>query len=278
MGELLFWVGEDKMTFGSDYAIWEPKWQVEGFVDWEMPGRAEFSDYPRLGRQRARRRSSGSTRPSCTTSRCRPELRAPVPAVGARVPGERRGSPGVSLRFRVLESSGTVYDPELDRADHHPRLRRLLPVSDRGRRRLGAPAAAHAAVRAELRLPDGGRRARAVRRLPEVAAVTVVLEDHYTGAEINAAVGRGDGFATRSRRDRGDLDALRELFQRKALLARQARLCQRCSTAGPPRGRRRAARRDLPTTPTACGRGAARRARPAARPRRAGAVAGDGAR
>ena len=37
MGELLFWVGEDKMLFGSDYGIWEPKWQVEGFVDWEMP-------------------------------------------------------------------------------------------------------------------------------------------------------------------------------------------------------------------------------------------------
>jgi len=48
MGELLFWVGEDKMTFGSDYAIWEPKWQVEGFVDWEMPDDAEYSDYPRL--------------------------------------------------------------------------------------------------------------------------------------------------------------------------------------------------------------------------------------
>ena len=37
MGELLFWVGEDKMTFGSDYAIWEPKWQIEGFVDWDYP-------------------------------------------------------------------------------------------------------------------------------------------------------------------------------------------------------------------------------------------------
>jgi uncharacterized protein len=49
MGELLFWVGEDKMTFGSDYGIWEPKWQVEGFVDWEMPDREEFADYPRLG-------------------------------------------------------------------------------------------------------------------------------------------------------------------------------------------------------------------------------------
>ena len=34
MGELLFWVGEDKMLFGRDYGIWEPKWQVEGFIDW----------------------------------------------------------------------------------------------------------------------------------------------------------------------------------------------------------------------------------------------------
>jgi predicted TIM-barrel fold metal-dependent hydrolase len=49
MGELLFWVGEDKMLFGSDYAIWEPKWQVEGLVDWEMPDDSELADYPRLG-------------------------------------------------------------------------------------------------------------------------------------------------------------------------------------------------------------------------------------
>jgi len=48
IGELLFWVGEDKMTFGSDYGIWEPKWQIEGFVDWDYPS-DEFSDYPRLG-------------------------------------------------------------------------------------------------------------------------------------------------------------------------------------------------------------------------------------
>jgi uncharacterized protein len=47
MGELLFWVGEDKMLFGSDYAIWEPKWQVEGLVDWDYPDGDEFSDYPR---------------------------------------------------------------------------------------------------------------------------------------------------------------------------------------------------------------------------------------
>jgi uncharacterized protein len=46
MGELLFWVGEDKMTFGSDYAIWEPKWQIDGFIDWNYPSDAQFSDYP----------------------------------------------------------------------------------------------------------------------------------------------------------------------------------------------------------------------------------------
>jgi predicted TIM-barrel fold metal-dependent hydrolase len=48
MGELLFWVGEDRMTFGSDYNIWTPKWQVESFVDWQMPDDEAFSDYPRL--------------------------------------------------------------------------------------------------------------------------------------------------------------------------------------------------------------------------------------
>jgi predicted TIM-barrel fold metal-dependent hydrolase len=45
MGELLFWVGEDKMLFGSDYAIWEPKWQIEGFVAWDYPD-DQFSDFP----------------------------------------------------------------------------------------------------------------------------------------------------------------------------------------------------------------------------------------
>jgi predicted TIM-barrel fold metal-dependent hydrolase len=47
MGELLFWVGEDKMLFGSDYGIWEPKWQIEGFLNWDYPDE-EYSDYPRL--------------------------------------------------------------------------------------------------------------------------------------------------------------------------------------------------------------------------------------
>ena len=48
MGELLFWVGEDKMLFGSDYAIWEPKWQIEGLLNWEMPDDPAYADFPRL--------------------------------------------------------------------------------------------------------------------------------------------------------------------------------------------------------------------------------------
>jgi predicted TIM-barrel fold metal-dependent hydrolase len=37
LGELLFWVGADKLTFASDYALWHPKWLVEMFVDFQMP-------------------------------------------------------------------------------------------------------------------------------------------------------------------------------------------------------------------------------------------------
>ncbi len=54
MGELLFWVGEDKMLFGSDYGIWEPKWQIEGFLDWDYPD-DEYSDYPRVNEDSKRK-------------------------------------------------------------------------------------------------------------------------------------------------------------------------------------------------------------------------------
>ena len=55
--------------------------------------------------------------------------------------------------------------------------------------------------------------------------VTIELEDHYTGAEINGAVNGGDGFSEAFPGETaGDLEALRRLFQRKALVARQSRL------------------------------------------------------
>jgi predicted TIM-barrel fold metal-dependent hydrolase len=48
MGELLYWLGEDRLLFASDYALWQPKWLVEQFVDFEMPDDPEFSDFDPL--------------------------------------------------------------------------------------------------------------------------------------------------------------------------------------------------------------------------------------
>jgi predicted TIM-barrel fold metal-dependent hydrolase len=37
IGELLYWLNEDRILFSSDYAIWQPKWLVEKFVDFQIP-------------------------------------------------------------------------------------------------------------------------------------------------------------------------------------------------------------------------------------------------
>jgi predicted TIM-barrel fold metal-dependent hydrolase len=37
IGELLYWLDEDRIIFGSDYGIWHPKWLIEKFVDLQIP-------------------------------------------------------------------------------------------------------------------------------------------------------------------------------------------------------------------------------------------------
>jgi len=37
IGELLYWIGEERILFASDYAIWQPKWLVEKLVDFQIP-------------------------------------------------------------------------------------------------------------------------------------------------------------------------------------------------------------------------------------------------
>jgi len=37
MANLLFWLGPDRLCFGSDYAIWTPKWLIEKFMAYELP-------------------------------------------------------------------------------------------------------------------------------------------------------------------------------------------------------------------------------------------------
>jgi predicted TIM-barrel fold metal-dependent hydrolase len=37
IGELLYWLDEDRILFGADYPLWHPKWLVEEFVDFQIP-------------------------------------------------------------------------------------------------------------------------------------------------------------------------------------------------------------------------------------------------
>jgi predicted TIM-barrel fold metal-dependent hydrolase len=37
MANLLFWLGPEKLCFGSDYAVWSPKWLIEKFMAFELP-------------------------------------------------------------------------------------------------------------------------------------------------------------------------------------------------------------------------------------------------
>ena len=37
IGELLYWLNDDRILFASDYAIWQPRWLVEKFVDFQIP-------------------------------------------------------------------------------------------------------------------------------------------------------------------------------------------------------------------------------------------------
>jgi metal-sulfur cluster biosynthetic enzyme len=146
------------------------------------------------------------------------------------------GEPGwraEAMRTSVMSALAEVYDPELDE-----------PIT-----RLGFVSSCEVTpagdVEVVLRLPTPqcapnfaflmAADARAVvRRLPEVRDVSIKLEDHYTGAEINAALDRGDGFtgAFPGETADDDLAALRELFLRKALVGRQSRLCERLLAGG----------------------------------------------
>ena len=132
----------------------------------------------------------------------------------------------------VLDALGTVYDPELDEPITELRFVTSCEVSPEGdvEVRLRLPTPQCAPNFAFLMASDARE---AVRRLPEVRRATVVLEDHYTGDEINTAVGRGGGFAEAFPGEtEGGLDGLRDLFRRKALVARQSAECERLLAGG----------------------------------------------
>jgi metal-sulfur cluster biosynthetic enzyme len=150
-----------------------------------------------------------------------------------RVPAAPAAADGAGLREQVLDALGSVYDPELDEPITTLRFITSCEVSPRGEVGvvLRLPTPQCAPNFAFLMAADARR---AVRSVPGVQAVTIELEDHYTGDEINGALSRGQGFtgAFPGETDDDDLEALRELFTRKALIARQARVCEQMLSDG----------------------------------------------
>jgi metal-sulfur cluster biosynthetic enzyme len=134
---------------------------------------------------------------------------------------------------RVMRALDGVIDPELDEPITRLRFVSSVSVSPAGDVEvvLRLPTPQCAPNFAFLMAADARN---AVRRLSEARTVTVTLDDHYTADEINAALGRGEGFkgAFPGETDDDELHALRELFQRKALIARQSKVCEQLLRAG----------------------------------------------
>jgi metal-sulfur cluster biosynthetic enzyme len=133
----------------------------------------------------------------------------------------------------VIEALAAVRDPELDEPITRLGFVRSCEVSRQGEVKvvLRLPTPQCAPNFAFLMAADART---ALHQLPDVRAVDVTLQDHYTGAEINGAIKRGEGFtgAFPGETEDDELAALRALFLRKALVARQSRLCERLLAAG----------------------------------------------
>jgi metal-sulfur cluster biosynthetic enzyme len=127
----------------------------------------------------------------------------------------------------VVAALRTVRDPELDEDLVELRFVTGVDVGENG------------AVEVRLRLPTywcapnfaflmaADARA-AVAAVPGVSAARVVLEDHFASAQIDGALAGDQGFdeAFEGDADGTGLAELRALFDRKAFVARQQRLCE----------------------------------------------------
>jgi metal-sulfur cluster biosynthetic enzyme len=162
-----------------------------------------------------------------------PEASSRMTGTSASAIAEAEGRPGGDLRERILDALGQVYDPELDEPITQLRFIGSCVVSPEGD------------VDIMLRLPTpqcapnfaflmGADSRRVVRAVEGVRNVVIRFEDHYTGDEINTALNEGTGFmgAFPGETEDDDLEALREIFTRKALIGRQGQICEELIDAG----------------------------------------------
>jgi metal-sulfur cluster biosynthetic enzyme len=143
--------------------------------------------------------------------------------VSGAVANPGRAAPAELDEAEVLAALGGVLDPELDQSIVELGFVRDVSISPTGD------------VRVELRLPtywcapnfswlmaEDAREA--LRADPRVGTVEVVLVDHHVAGEVSAGVSSGRGFdEVFGAAPDGRLGDLRELFRRKAFLARQER-------------------------------------------------------
>ena len=90
IGELLYWIGEDRILFGSDYAIWKPQWLLEKFLAFEIP--ADMDDYAELTTE-MKRKIVGLNAARLYGIEVPPELDLPVGVGGSEAIGSEPVSP-----------------------------------------------------------------------------------------------------------------------------------------------------------------------------------------
>src|SRR6476660_3172764 len=176
-----------------------------------------------------RRRSSGSTPPRCTTSRCPPNCSCLRPTRPLSV----RAAPTISWGHEVgrhevaYDALGAVVDPELDEPITTLGFVSSLVVSPGGN------------VKVHLRLPTSfcspnfaylmaSDAKDVLSKLDWTRRVVVELDDHHDSEIINAGLAADAGYRGTFRHEaEKSLDDLRETFRRKAHTAAM----ERCLTA-----------------------------------------------
>jgi metal-sulfur cluster biosynthetic enzyme len=134
-------------------------------------------------------------------------------------------------RAQVLGALSSVRDPELDEPlTDLDFVQAVIIDGDSVAVRLRLPTYFCAPNFAFLMVDDARA---ALLALDGVGQVRVALEDHFASSEINSAVREERGFGGAFPDEtEGGLAPLRTLFQRKALTARQGRVCEGLLAAG----------------------------------------------
>ena len=206
-----------------------------------LPGRRGFSDYPAFTTA-AKKKILGLNAAKLYGVDVPPELQLPDEAGAPAARDDARSwsrEPRDEQRARPRGARDGLR-PRARRADHLARVRQLLRRVRRRRRGRCGCGCRRRSARRTSRTSWWPTRATPCAGCRGSREVTVVLEDHYTGEEINArrrARARGSRAPSPARPE-GELDSLRELFLRKALLARQS-----ASVRGAARRRARPPRR-----------------------------------